>query len=141
MTFSNFLILNSSTGSLTGFDQLGLNLTTLQDGLELARDHDILASLSPDTCSQDLPALHPKRNAQLLESPLGVRLSLGGSCSGLACNARTDRNQHDSNPNVDLLFWIINNDIALYYWIFEPYIALYFWIYTYIIVHIRLGSS
>ena len=53
---------NNSIRSLAGFDQLRPSSATLQDGLDLALSgHDILASLSPDTYAQELPALHPKR--------------------------------------------------------------------------------
>ena len=52
---------NNSIRSLAGFDQLRSNSATLRDGLDFALSgHDILASLSPDTCAQVLPALHPK---------------------------------------------------------------------------------
>jgi hypothetical protein len=68
MTFSNFLISNNSIRSLAGFDQLELNLATLQDGLEFALSgHDILVSLSPDNCEQELPALHPKSHTSITQ--------------------------------------------------------------------------
>jgi len=52
--------------ALTGLDQLGLNPATLQDGLELALSgHDILASLLPDICAQELPALHSKSHMSI----------------------------------------------------------------------------
>ena len=52
--------------ALAGFDQLRSNSATLQDGLEFALSgHDILASLLPDTCSQALPALHPKSHMSI----------------------------------------------------------------------------
>jgi hypothetical protein len=57
---------NNSIRSLAGFDQLELNPATLQDGLDFALSgHDILASLSPDTCAQVLPALHPERHTSI----------------------------------------------------------------------------
>ena len=54
--------------ALAGFDQLELNPATLQDGLELAlSDHDILVSLSPNNCGQELPALHPKSHTSITQ--------------------------------------------------------------------------
>ena len=50
-----------SIRSLAGFDQLRPSSATLQDGLDLALSgHDILVSLSPNNCEQELPALQPK---------------------------------------------------------------------------------
>ena len=54
--------------ALAGFDQLRSDSATLQDGLDLALSgHDILASLSPDTCAQELPALQPKRRMPITQ--------------------------------------------------------------------------
>jgi len=54
--------------ALAGFDQLRSNSATLQDGLEFALSgHDILVSLSPDNCEQELPALHPKSRTSITQ--------------------------------------------------------------------------
>ena len=59
---------NNSIRSLAGFDQLELNPATLQDGLDFALSgHDILASLSPDNCSWELPTLHPKSHTSITQ--------------------------------------------------------------------------